>query len=123
MKKGKMFGFLKRSAAGHETNDHTKKQRQPECSESNGYEKKRKEEGRSFRREWQKEFPWLQYDETNKEMFCEVCQEFPLIADKSSAFFSGNKAFHIANIRAHAKNRKHWWTTGERSRRSDFHRN
>ena len=53
------------------------------------YEEKRKMVGRGFRKEWLKEFPWLQYKEEQSQMQCKVCNDFPNIADKSSSFFNG----------------------------------
>ena len=71
------------------------------------YEEKRKMVGRGFRKEWLKEFPWLQYKEVQSQMQCKVCNDFPNIADKSSSFFNGSKSFHGSNIKGHEQSRCH----------------
>ena len=52
-----------------------------------------------IQRDWLSEFAWLAYDEKEGEMFCKVCKLSKYIADKSSSFFSGNKSFHVSNIK------------------------
>ena len=69
--------------------------------------KKRKMVGRGFRKEWLKEFPWLQYKEEQSQMQCKVRNDFPNIADKSSSFFNGSKSFHVSNIKGHQQSCRH----------------
>lgn len=40
-------------------------------------------------------------------MHCKVCRDFPNIADKNSSFFSGNKSFHVNNIKGHDQSHRH----------------
>lgn len=68
------------------------------------YEKIRK---RTFRNEWKKDFPWIEYDQQNNVMYCSACCQFPRLADKHSIFFTGNIAFRKHHIGVHGKSSQH----------------
>ena len=44
---------------------------------------------REFNQAWQKEFPWVEFDEAKNEMFFRVCRKYPSVCDKSSCLFLG----------------------------------
>ena len=53
--------------------------------------KKKYEESRvcKFNQAWKKEFPWVEFDEAENEMFCRLCRKYPSVCDKSSHLFLG----------------------------------
>ena len=68
------------------------------------YEKSRV---RKFLPKWKEGYKWLSYDEAGEIMFCEVCREYPNIADKKSSFYEGTDAFRLDNIVGHDKSKLH----------------
>ncbi|XP_051789853.1 uncharacterized protein LOC127529646 [Erpetoichthys calabaricus] len=67
------------------------------------YDKKRK---RSFQSQWLKEFPWVNADDTDS-VFCQICRQYPLIADKTSTLFTGKKVDRKDTLQSHQLSVKH----------------
>ena len=62
---------------------------------SSGSKEKRKP--RTFQSHWQKNHPWLVYDEEKKTMYCQVCIRY----DLESTFTTGNSSFKLSTIKSH----------------------
>lgn len=62
---------------------------------------------RTFKQSWQKDFPWVKYEKNQGKMFCCVCLQFPEMASKKSAFFTGNDCFKRENLVSHDLSKKH----------------
>ena len=76
-----------------------------ETSEISGSLKRKSKTDRNSKKErhksneaWLKEFTWLNADD-HDSVFCKVCQEYPLIADKPSTLFTGKKVDRKDSLR------------------------
>ena len=72
------------------------------------YDAKRK---RSFRESWKTEYPWVNFDEDEGVMFCEICRKYPKLADQESQLFKGagdsKQGFRKDTLRFHHKSKSH----------------
>lgn len=53
------------------------------------------------------EVSWLQANDERTEMWCRICRENPILADKNSAIYTGTKNFSNPAFDKHTNSRKH----------------
>ena len=48
-----------------------------------------------FLPKWKNEFPWVNHEDDTDLMFCDICRQYPLLADKTPAFYVGTQEWGI----------------------------
>lgn len=98
------FGFSVNKSSQKKEESDDKKEKKKE------YEKKRK---RKFQETWIVEYPGLVYekfisseDEREAKMFCSICHNNKVTADKSCSMFMGTNAFRKDTLVSHWKSQK-----------------
>ena len=62
-----------------------------------------------FLPKWKNEFPWVNHEDDTDLMFCDICRQYPLLADKTSAFYVGTQSYRVGNLQSHQKSTNHEW--------------
>ena len=86
---------IDRSQAKDDIETETSAETKVKGTNSSGSKERRKP--RTFQSHWQKNHPWLVYDEEKKTMYCQVCIRY----DLESTFTTGNSSFKLSTIKSH----------------------
>ena len=98
------FGFSTSKAQSPHTSGAAKLSENRQIKKQD-YEKNKRD--RKFRDSWKNDFTWLDHNEEENKMFCTLCKSFPLLADTSSRFYTGNDSFRIHHVQSHGQSYHH----------------
>eukprot|EP00057_Strongylocentrotus_purpuratus_P018153 XP_011672627.1 PREDICTED: uncharacterized protein LOC105442334 isoform X1 [Strongylocentrotus purpuratus] len=90
--------------------------RKREAREEYEYEKRK----RTYRKEWERDFKWLSYDDDNGVMVCRICRETNMTGKPGTGrniFFDGCSTFKLYSIKRHDESDNHQRAMGAKAAR------